>query len=165
MRKMRIPVSFLVLALIFAEIAAFILVGQAIGVLATLSLVFLGMVGGLMLLRRQGVAAVARVRAELAAGGSPGRPLADGAAQVLAAILIIVPGFVTDAIGLALLVPAVRGALWRRIAGAFGTRVHVRTAASQPRPRPVIDLDPADYGQTGPDRRGGAQDSPWRQPD
>jgi len=53
---MRAPTFLLALVFMFAEIAGFILVGQAIGVFATLALTLLGMVGGVALLRRHGLA-------------------------------------------------------------------------------------------------------------
>ncbi len=65
---MRIPVSLIVLLFTFAEIAVFIAVGGRIGVLATLGLTLLASAAGVSILRRQSVATVMRVRAELAAG-------------------------------------------------------------------------------------------------
>ncbi len=68
---MRIPVSLIVLLFTFAEIAVFIAVGGRIGVLATLGLTLLASAAGVSILRRQSVATVMRVRAELAAGRTP----------------------------------------------------------------------------------------------
>ena len=158
---MRIPVSAILAALILAEIAGFILVGQAIGVLPTLGLVLLGMFCGAMLLRQLGISTLLKAQAEVAAGRTPARPLADGAVKALAAVLIILPGFVSDFLGLALFIPAVRETLWR----AVRRRVSVRTAtfggASTYR-EPVIDLDQSEYGRTASKPRA---DTPWRLPD
>ena len=121
---MRIPVSAILAALILAEIAGFILVGEAIGVLPTLGLVLLGMLAGALLLRQLGIATLLKAQAEMAAGRTPARPLAEGAIKALAAALIILPGFVSDFLGIVLFIPFVRESLWR----AVRRRVSVRTA-------------------------------------
>ena len=113
---MRIPLRLVFLALVLAEIAVFIQVGEAIGVAATLALTVLGMLAGIVLLRRQGMVTLSRLRADLAAGRPPARPLAEGAAATIGALLLILPGFISDVVGLLLFVPAVREALWRRVA-------------------------------------------------
>jgi UPF0716 protein FxsA len=149
----RIPFSLVFLTLILGEIAGFILVGQAIGVLATLGLVLLGMVAGVLLLRRQGVATLMRVRANLAADRPPARPLAEGAILAFAALLIILPGFITDIVGGLLFIPFVRETLW----GAFRSRFTLRTGnatAAPPSSGPVVDLKREEYSPR--------PDSPWR---
>jgi UPF0716 protein FxsA len=161
MPTMRIPVSLIVVSFILAEIAAFILVGEAIGVLATLGLVLFGMVAGSVLLRRQGLATLMKVQADLAAGRAPARPLAEGAVLSVAALLIVLPGFVSDLIGIALFVPAVREALWRAIQRRLRVRTAPREAASPARPA-VLDLERSEYGAVP--RAGGQSDSPWRPP-
>ncbi len=156
---MRIPVSLVVVTLILAEIAVFILVGEAIGVLATLGLVLFGMVVGTMLLRRQGVATLMKVQADAAAGRVPARHLAEGAVLAVAALLIIIPGFVSDLAGILLLIPAVREALWRAIRRRLQVRSAQRDVASPSRAA-VVDLDQSEYG-TAP-RAKGPRNSPWR---
>ena len=152
---MRIPFTLLLLAGIFAEIAVFILVGQAVGVLPTLALALLSMIVGVALLRQQGLATALGVRAELAAGRLPARPLVEGAVIALAAFLMILPGFITDAVGLILFVPRVRHALGRRI----GRRLAARAATREPlRPArgAVVELHRDDYAAAP------RPDSPWR---
>ena len=158
---MRIPVSVIAVTYMLAEIAGFILVGETIGVLPTLGLVVLGMVVGTMLLRRQGFSTLRKVQADLAAGKAPARPLAEGAAQAAGALLIMFPGFVSDLVGIALFVPAVRELLWRSIRrrGQFRTVSH---GPGAPRPA-VIDLEPGEYGARK--EASGRADSPWRAPE
>ncbi len=156
---MRIPFSFLFLALVLGEIAGFVLVGEAIGVLGTLGLVLLGMVAGVALLRHHGVETLMRVRSELAANRPPARPLAEGAILALASLLIILPGFLTDIAGVLLFVPLVREGLWRR----FKNKVEVRSAhAGRPSASRggVVDLDQSEYGEAATGRA--HPDSPWR---
>jgi UPF0716 protein FxsA len=152
---MRIPFSFFVVLFVLAEIAGFVLVGEAIGVAATLALTLAGMVAGCVLLRRHGIATLVRIRAELDAGRPPARPLAEGAVLAVASLLLILPGFISDIVGLLLLAPWVRGALWRLVA----KRVEIRTAqrgGHPPRQRGVIDLDRGEYASAP------RPDSPWR---
>ena len=158
---MRIPVSLVVISFILAEIAAFILVGETIGVLATLGLVLFGMVAGSVLLRRQGLATLMKVQADLAAGRAPARPLAEGAVLSVAALLIILPGFVSDLIGILLFIPAVREALWRGIRRRMQIRTVHQEAATPARPA-VLDLERSEYGAVP--RAGGRCDTPWRPP-
>src|SRR5262245_2157221 len=97
------PVLLVLLAFLLAEIAGFILVGEVLGVLPTLALVLIGLAAGILLLRRQGLETLMRVKADVEAGRRPGRSLADGAAVAAAALLIAIPGFVSDVFGLLLL--------------------------------------------------------------
>lgn len=152
---MRVPYSFLFLLLVLGEITVFILVGEAVGVLATLGLILFGMVAGTLLLRRQGMATLTRVRAEMEAGRTPARELAHGAAQALAALLIILPGFLTDLLGLLLFLPPVREALWQLV--RRNVKVAETTTRPQPPRGPVVELDQGEY-EASPHR-----DSPWRQ--
>jgi UPF0716 protein FxsA len=156
----RIPVSFLLLGFLFAEIAGFILVGQAIGVLPTLALVLLSMVAGVLLLRWQGVATLIRVRRELAENRAPTRPLAEGALLAVASLFLIVPGFLTDILGLLLFIPFVRA----RIHAAFRVRGSLRATgfgAARYEGGPVVDIGSQDYG-AAEDSGGQKLDSPWR---
>ena len=138
-------IRFALLALPLLEIAGFILVGQAIGVVPTLGLVLLGVVLGALLIRSAGLGVFRQAQAEAAAGRHPGPSIVKGFLSVLAGLLLIVPGFLSDAFALLLLLPPVQARAWSflrnrvRFAGRFG-------AARRPRPQTrVIDLDPSDY--------------------
>jgi UPF0716 protein FxsA len=95
------------LALGIAEIAGFVVVAKLIGVAWTLLLVLLTTALGVALMRREGVRGWRRFRAA-AESGPPGREATDGLVGLTASVLLVVPGFVTDAAGLLLLVPPVR---------------------------------------------------------
>lgn len=157
---MRIPVSAIVATLILAEIAGFILVGEAIGVLPTLGLVLLGMVAGALLLRRLGVTTLVKAQAEMAAGRAPARPLAEAAVKAVAALLILLPGFVSDLLGIVLFIPFVRESLFRAVRRQIAIRTATFGSASTSR-EPVIDLDQGEYGRAHPKTR---PDTPWRLP-
>jgi UPF0716 protein FxsA len=110
------------LALPFLEIAAFIEVGELIGVWPTIELTLLASFAGVVLMRAQGLATLARAREAALADRPPLAELLDGLAILLAGALLIVPGFITDALGLLLFLPPVRRALRRRIWRGFEVR-------------------------------------------
>jgi UPF0716 protein FxsA len=118
------PIFLMLLGVPLVEIALFVLVGQAIGLWPTLALVVLAAVTGMFLVRVNGLQALMRMRASVEAGEDPVGPLAHGALVVLAGVLLILPGFFTDALGLLLLIPPLRTALIARV----GARVRVRAA-------------------------------------
>lgn len=151
-----LPLLFLALPLL--EIAGFVVVGSEIGVLPTIGLVLLSAVVGSMLLRVQGFGVMSRVRAEMDAGRDPSKELAHGAMVVLAGILLVIPGFITDIIGILLFLPPVRELAWRFLS----KRVHVASYSSgfsrrgSPAGGKTIDLDETDFSRQ-PD-----PNSPWR---
>lgn len=116
------PVLMLILMWPLAEIAAFALVGDAVGALNTVLLVILSGVAGLAILRRQGLAALMTARTD---GPPTAGKLLDGLAVALAGLLLLLPGFLTDALALALLAPGVRQGL-----GALLARQIARSGGS-----------------------------------
>lgn len=111
---MRLFVMFLALPII--EIALFIQVGGLIGLLPTLALVIGSAALGIAVMRAQGAKAGLEVQRSLSQMRDPSRPLAHGALIIVAGLLLVVPGFFTDAVGLLLLIPGVRTLLMRRLA-------------------------------------------------
>ena len=122
-------VPFLLLAIPIAEIAVFIAVGGAIGIGWTLLLILLTAVLGTLLLRVQGFELLGRIRAETAAGRLPGRELVHGVMLLVAGVLLLTPGFVTDAIGFSLFVPFVRDSIGQFLARRFTVSVAGRPVA------------------------------------
>lgn len=155
---------FLILLWPLLEIAGFVVVGREIGVFPTIGLIILTAVAGSILLRVQGFGVMRRIQAEMDAGRDPGRELANGAMILVAGILLLLPGFVTDILGILLFLPPVRDMAWRLLKG----RVGVWTVSSGPfagRSRQssnTIDLDPEDYSS---DPGNSNPDSPWRRLD
>ena len=90
------------------EIALFIQLGGAIGVWATLGIVILTAALGTVLVREQGRQAMNSLRSSFSELNDPSEPLAHGAMILLAGALLLTPGFFTDAVGFALLVPKFR---------------------------------------------------------
>ncbi len=133
----------LVLLAPFIEIAGFVWFGPILGVAGTLAFVLISAVAGLALLRVQGMAALLRLRRDLDAGTTPVPAVLDGGLRIGAALLLIVPGFFSTALGLLLLVPPLRAlaaaAIGRRLRTG-GTIWVVRTGRQGPA-APVIDGD------------------------
>ena len=91
------------------EIAVMIKVGQWLGFWPALGLVIATGVGGAMILARSGLASALRVQDAMLRGEPPVAAMIDSALVVMAGVLLITPGFIADLIGLALLLPFVRG--------------------------------------------------------
>jgi UPF0716 protein FxsA len=159
-------ISFLplfVLALPLLEIAGFVVVGRQVGALATVGLVLASSIAGALLLRHQGFSVMTRIRAEMDAGRDPSRQLAHGAMIVLAAILLIIPGFITDIIGLLLFLPPIRDLAWRALKGRVVLATNFSTGSFRGRQRDkTIDLDDGDYSRSDDYARGPDHNSPWR---
>lgn len=90
------------------ELYVIIQVGEAIGVWPTLALLLLDAILGSMLLKHQGRGAWRRFNEALAARRFPGKEVADGLLIVIGGTLLLAPGFLTDIVGVFLLIPPTR---------------------------------------------------------
>ena len=144
------------------EIALFIQVGGAIGLWPTLAIVILTALAGTFLMRLQGLQALSRLQRSLETGGDPVGPIAHGALILVAGVLLLTPGFFTDAVGLSLLIPPVRETLIRWGASKVTVRAAgvLRRSDGRRAPGPGRPID-ADYEvlDDGDDARPG--DSGW----
>ena len=102
----------LFMAVPLIEIALFIQVGGLIGLWPTLGIVIITAILGTWLVRAQGIAAMSQLRGSFSELRDPTEPLAHGAMILFSGALLLTPGFFTDAVGFALLVPAVRTAVF-----------------------------------------------------
>lgn len=145
----------------FVEIAGFVMVGREIGVLATIALTIAMGIVGAALLRYQGFGVVTRIQKEVEAGRNPSRDVGDGAMILLAGALLLLPGFVSDLLGLMLFLPPVREAVWTflRKRVKFASVSFGPNGRRQPNDGRVIDLDASDY------HAGSNPNSPWKQID
>lgn len=154
-----------------AEIGLFVTLGAEIGLWPTLAWVLISAMLGMWIIRRQGERAQMALRHGLATMSDPVSPMARGAMNVAAGALLILPGFMTDAIGLLLLLPPVRNL----IIGQLSRRVVVMQAGQGQGPGmgrgrgagpdiidgEFIELD----AQSLPPRPDAAARSGWVQPD
>jgi UPF0716 protein FxsA len=99
---------FLFIVVPIAELYVLLQIGQQIGVLPTIALLILASVLGASLMRAQGRATWLRFSTALAEGRMPGREVVDGALVLFGGALLLTPGFLTDVLGLILLVPPTR---------------------------------------------------------
>lgn len=104
------------------EIGLFVTLGGWLGLWPTLAWVVGSALLGGWIIRRQGERAQIAMRQGLGAISDPVSPMADGAAKVAAGVLLILPGFLTDAIGLALLAPPLRAGLVALLSRRFVVR-------------------------------------------
>ena len=111
----------LFLALPLLEIVVLIKVGQSIGLWPTLGLLFLAAFLGMFIIRQQGLSMVGRMFDNMSQGSFAVTSIVDSYAKIAAGCLLIVPGFITDVLGIALLVPPLRnlmlGAMLPGVAG------------------------------------------------
>lgn len=109
------PLFLLFLLVPLIEIALFIQVGGLIGLWWTLAIVIGTAVAGTFLLRSQGFAVMNQLRGSMQNLEDPTEPLAHGAMILFAGALLLTPGFFTDALGLSLMIPGIRGKIFHAI--------------------------------------------------
>ena len=144
---MLLPLVLLFIVVPIAELAVVIQVGQQIGVLWTVALLVADSILGAVLMRSQGRTAWRRFNEAVAAGKVPAREVLDGALVIFGGALLLTPGFLTDILGLVLLIPPSR-ALVRMV---LARRLTLRMVAVANRPRAphasdvegtAVDVDP-----------------------
>lgn len=159
---LRLIIFVVLVSVPIAEIAVILMVGSAIGALPTVALIILTAILGTVLLRRQGLSALTRLRADIKDGRVPAAAIGHAITVAVAGVLLLTPGFITDILGFTLFIPAVRSALWRQIVGSIrversGPGGPDGPARPRTHPRTII-LEDDDYRP-----RDGA--SPWREDD
>lgn len=110
------------------EIVLFVLAGDLIGLWPTLGLVLATTALGVMVLRTQGLANMAAMAQARTSLQNPAEPMASGALRMFAGVLLVLPGFLSDALGLLLLLPPVRKFLLARM----GAKISVMGAGMPP---------------------------------
>lgn len=95
----------------FAELYVILQVAHVIGGVNTIAALLIMSFVGAALVKREGLGVLRRAQARVNAGQVPGRELVDGVLILLAGALLLTPGFLTDALGVLLLLPPVRAGL------------------------------------------------------
>jgi len=163
------------------EIAAFIKIGDIIGLWPTLGCIILTAVVGTFLLRQQGLSVLQQAQGSLQENQVPVDSVVHGAFLLIAGALLLTPGFFTDAVGFALLIPPARKAIALFIWNRLKDRVHVHHANMGTGPGPgrhtgdrgiviegeVVETDeqdqaPAKKGDESGSAKGDGT-SPWKQ--
>lgn len=162
-------IAFLAVPLI--EITLFIQVGGLIGLGWTLVTVVITAIIGTMLVRSQGAQAMGNLRSSFSDLRDPTEPLVHGAMILFSGALLLTPGFFTDAVGFALLVPGVRHALYKAVRArvniqTFGTPG--QTQADAPRRSPGAggqgDIIEGEYVELSEEERENRGPSRWSTP-
>lgn len=142
------------LVLAVVEVLGFILVARAIGVAWMLVLALATSLLGGWLLRREGVRGWRRFRTALAERRPPGREATDGLLGLIGALLLLVPGFLSDAVGLLLLTPPVRAVARAGALRAAEARISPSVAGNLFGPRRVRVRRGQPSSSTSPERSG-----------
>ncbi|QYJ78417.1 FxsA family protein [Shewanella acanthi] len=121
---------FLILFLIFVlipvvELSVLIRVGEMFGAWTTVGLVLFTAIVGVSLVRSQGLSTLMQVQQKMARGEAPGQEIVEGMMLAMAGVLLVIPGFVTDFIGLLLLTPLTR----RPIAAVVFKRMQLKVVS------------------------------------
>lgn len=151
-----IPLPVLLLLAPLAEIVSFGLVVEWIGFWRALALVAFTSLIGLLIVRHQGFGLIAKVSAMARQGQAPAKGVGSDLMIMVGGLLLLLPGFLTDFIGLLLLIPFVRNRI--SMAPSVKTRVYTTGTYTEtyefrdpvrPRDETVVDLDHEDYRRTG----------------
>ncbi|AGF73999.1 FxsA cytoplasmic membrane protein [Bartonella australis AUST/NH1] len=146
------------LGILFTEIAGFILVGREIGILATLSLTLLTMISGIIVLRIRGYSLLQNIQSGFAQGSAPEYYVAENTLIIIGAILLVLPGFVSDILGIFLLIKPMRIFLLLLFKNRTNTRSRTNSNAQEGAEK-IIELNAEDY------QRYNTEESPWRKND
>lgn len=119
------------------EITVLMQVGELIGAWPTVAIVIISAWLGAKYVRQQGLATLQSVQNKMAQGEMPSSEIVTGVMLLVAGVLLVTPGFVTDIFGLSLLIPAFRKALASSVqkhikvnqGGAFGTSAHFHSSS------------------------------------
>ena len=138
---MLLPLVLLFIVVPIAELAVVIQVGQSIGVWWTIALLIADSILGSILMRHQGRVAWRRLNEALQVGRVPAREVLDGALIMFGGALLLTPGFITDILGLLLLIPPTRAIVRKVLAARLSHRMVITMTNPNPRQRPddVID--------------------------
>lgn len=171
-------IFFLMISWPVLEVASIIQMSRWIGGLATFLLLAGGLAFGAFLIRSQSRVVALRVVEAMRSGAPPEKTLLDSGTVTLAGVLFMIPGFISDAVALLLMIPAVRNVIWRGASYGFRSSGPYRSRGPQARPEPqwnkkpqpkpkraedVIDVEftevPRDQSSGGSNAK--RSDSPW----
>jgi UPF0716 protein FxsA len=147
-------------ALPIVEIALFILVGGWIGLWPTLGLVLLAAFAGTAILRTLGARTAVNLRSAMSGMRNPSGPIADAAMMMVAAVLLIVPGFLTDIAAIALLLPPLRHLILKSVTARVTLRGGPPGGEHEARRPDVIE---GDFTDVTPDQGKPRRPSGWTQ--
>jgi UPF0716 protein FxsA len=137
----------LILVVPVAELVVLLRVADGIGIPETILLLLAISAVGAWLVKREGLGVLRRIQTTVDRGKVPTRELVDGALIMLAGALLVTPGFLSDFVGILLLLPPTRAVLRAVVLSALARRAHLRVTTfggpggRSPQPPRVIDVD------------------------
>ncbi|MEO9323888.1 FxsA family protein [Nocardioides sp. C4-1] len=131
-------------AWVAVEVLVVVQVGQAVGGWWTILLLVLGSLLGGWVVRREGARAWRALTAALESGRMPAEELTDGVLVLVGGALVLLPGFVSDVVGILVILPLTRPVFRRMLSGVVGTRLTVAGP---------VDGSRLGDGRLGPDAR------------
>ena len=126
---MALRLVFLFIVVPIVELYVIWEIGSAIGILPTIALLILDSILGAALMRSQGRATWRRFNRALAEGRVPGREVMDGALVIFGGALLLTPGFLSDILGLILLLPPTRALVRTMLVRRFAGRIAAGAAS------------------------------------
>jgi UPF0716 protein FxsA len=126
------------------ELVLLIQIGQWIGTVPTIALIILTGALGAMLVRRQGIEVMARMRGELQTGQLPTEAIFDGAIILVAGAFLVTPGILTDTVGFLCLIPSTRRFIKKQIRQRIERAIQSGRIVTGRYGRPVPRSEPDD---------------------
>jgi UPF0716 protein FxsA len=114
---------FLFVTVPLVELYLLIRVAQAISPIPTIALVVVTGIVGAALARHEGTKTWTRVQADLAAGRMPASEIIDALLILIAGVLLVTPGIITDLFGFSLLIPSIRSTYKKKVADYLRSRI------------------------------------------
>ena len=151
----------LFLAIPLIEIALFVQIGGVIGLWWTLAIVIFTAILGTTMIRTQGAMAMVNLRSSFNELRDPTEPLAHGALILIAGMLLLTPGFFTDGVGFALLMPPVRMAVFRYLAARITVAQFQMGSQTSYRSSAQGDVIDGEFEEVTPTRDPNAPPSGW----
>lgn len=133
----------ILLALVVLELWILVKLGSTLGILPTIALVLGAGIVGAWIAKWQGLQAILRVQNELRQGVVPTRTIGDGALILVAGMLLLLPGVISDVLGIGLLIPPVRRLIMLGIRTWVSKRMRVETTHYWVGPHQIRDDEPS----------------------
>ncbi len=148
------PLLLLFTCVPIVELALLIEVGRSVGVGPTIALVLVTGILGAGLARREGFKTWMAIQRKSQAGELPSDELVEGVMILIAGLVLITPGLITDALGFAMLIPPVRKILQRRVSAYVGRHMVIMTPGMSQTPYDIVDEQDATEVNGPQDHRG-----------
>jgi UPF0716 protein FxsA len=154
----------LLIAVPIAELWVIVQVADGIGILWTLLLLFGISIAGARLLKQQGTSTWKRLRETTARGGIPTEEVTDGFMILLGGALLLTPGFLTDVVGLSLLIPPARAVMKNLFRRVMARRARARERRRGIYTTRVVKVERTQRDERGTQRTGASSSSPDPKP-